>query len=513
MQAIPHILIADDYHQMRLAVQHVLGEMRLHQVHTASQGLEALRLLETQPISLVIADWNMPGMSGYDLLCWCRKQERYRDVPFILLTAESGREPLARAAAAGVSDYLVKPFTSAVLRTRVQKLLAREEEGLKPKAKPLPPELPLIGLDAPSEERLARSTVLVVDDVATNIEVMAGLLRDDYAVKVAINGRKALEIARGATPPDIILLDVMMPEMDGYEVCRQLKADPRTRDIPIIFLTARDQVDDVVDGLELGAVDYIAKPAQPSILRARLRTHLRLSQALRDLGRQNATLAENARLRDDIERLTRHDLKNPVAAVAQAADSLRADPACPPAIQARVDLMASAAQQALAMVNLSLTLYKIEQGDYQAERNAVELGALLGDVVQEISIQFAWKPVGIELERPIEQVAMVEAPLCRSVFANLIKNAVEAAPPQSTVLLSLARAAGECVVEIENQGAVPPEMRNRFFDKYATYGKPDGTGLGTYSARLLTEAQGGRIAMRCDDAKDRTYITVFLPSA
>jgi hypothetical protein len=455
----------------------------------------------------------MPGMSGYELLCWCRNDPHYRNLPFILLTAESGREPLTQALAAGVSDYLFKPFTSAVLRSRVLKLLNRGEGEPHKAATPREVDLPILGMDAPSDERLARSSVLVVDDVATNIEVMAGILKQDYSVKVAINGRKALEIARSSNPPDLILLDVMMPEMDGYEVCRQLKADPRTSDIPVIFLTARDQVDDVVDGFALGAVDYIAKPAQPAILKARLRTHLRLSQALRDLNRQNATLADNARLRDDIERLTRHDLKSPIAAVAQSANGLRDDPAMPAALQPRLDLLVGAAHHALELVNLSMTLYKIEQGDYLPDRAPVGLGTLLGAVVQEVGIPMAWKPVGIALEAPIEQMAMCEAVLCRSVFTNLLKNAVEAAPADSQVLVSLSRTGGECVVTVQNPGAVPPAIRERFFDKYVTHGKADGTGLGTYSARLLTEAQGGRIAMRCDDTLDQTTVTLFLPAA
>ncbi|WP_374358046.1 response regulator [Chitinimonas sp.] len=513
MESQPHILIADDYHPMRLAVQHVLGEMQLKQVHHASHGLEAQRILQSSPIALIIADWNMPGMSGYELLCWCRNNTQYRNVPFILLTAESAREQLARALAAGVSDFLVKPFTSAVLRGHVARLLQRGSDGARAAPRPLPAELPLIGLDAPSDERLARASVLVVDDLATNIEVIAGFLKEDYSVKVAINGRKALEIARGKQPPDLILLDIMMPEMDGYEVCRQLKADPRTSEIPVIFLTARDQADDMVDGFALGAVDYISKPAQPAVLKARLRTHLRLSQALRDLGRQNTALADNARLRDDIERLTRHDLKNPLLAVAYTAGSLRKDPACPPALHAQLDLLSGAAHQALNLVDASLTLYRIEQGDYQADCRPLALGALLDAVCAEMRVQFAWKAVALEQDCPTEQMVLAEDTLCRAIFANLLKNAIEAAPPDSTVTVTLTRVGQECRVEVQNRGTVAPAIRARFFDKYVSHGKAEGTGLGTYSARLLTEAQGGRISMHCDDSQDRCHITVYLPAA
>jgi len=121
--------------------------------------------------------------------------------------------------------------------------------------------------------------VLVVDDTPENVDVLAGILSDDYHIKVALNGAKALEIARSDSPPDLILLDVMMPGMDGYEVCRQLQSGSKTRDIPVVYVTAKTEVEDEARGFELGAVDYIAKPVSPSIVKARVKTHLALKQA------------------------------------------------------------------------------------------------------------------------------------------------------------------------------------------------------------------------------------------
>jgi putative two-component system response regulator len=119
-----------------------------------------------------------------------------------------------------------------------------------------------------------KATILVVDDTPDNLSLMSGLLKDLYKVKVANGGEKALKVALSETPPDLILLDIMMPEIDGYEVCRRLKADARTRNIPIIFLTAKAEVEDEAYGLELGASDYITKPISPPIVLARVKTHL-----------------------------------------------------------------------------------------------------------------------------------------------------------------------------------------------------------------------------------------------
>jgi putative two-component system response regulator len=121
-----------------------------------------------------------------------------------------------------------------------------------------------------------KATILVIDDTPDNLSLMSSLLKDTYKVKVANHGEKGIRIASSDNPPDLILLDIIMPEIDGYEVCRRLKEDPKTRNIPIIFLTAKSEVDDEKRGLELGAVDYITKPISPPIVMARVATQLSL---------------------------------------------------------------------------------------------------------------------------------------------------------------------------------------------------------------------------------------------
>ncbi len=132
--------------------------------------------------------------------------------------------------------------------------------------------------------------VLVVDDERFHLNVMVDLLGDDYTILVAKNGRRALEIAISEPQPDLILLDILMPEMDGYEVCKQLKANDETRHIPVIYLTAKSDAEGEAHGFSLGAVDYIAKPISPPIVRARVKNHLALSQARHTLEQQNEQL-------------------------------------------------------------------------------------------------------------------------------------------------------------------------------------------------------------------------------
>ncbi|TSE23538.1 Cyclic di-GMP phosphodiesterase response regulator RpfG [Tepidimonas sediminis] len=149
------------------------------------------------------------------------------------------------------------------------------------------------------DETLRRPTVLVVDDTPQNLLLMTELLREHYHVRVANGGARALKLAATAPLPDLVLLDIMMPDLDGYEVLRRLKADPATRDIPVIFLTAKSEVEDETRGLELGAVDYITKPISPPIVLARVRNHLALKASADFLRDQSAFL------RAEVERRTR----------------------------------------------------------------------------------------------------------------------------------------------------------------------------------------------------------------
>jgi serine phosphatase RsbU (regulator of sigma subunit) len=134
----------------------------------------------------------------------------------------------------------------------------------------------------PQQQKL----ILIVDDTPTNIGVISGALRDSYKTKVATNGAKALAIAAEEEKPDLILLDVMMPEMDGYEVCRRLKADPATSEIPVIFLTGQTRAEDETQGFDLGAVDYVHKPFSPAVVKARVRSHILLREARAQLAKR-----------------------------------------------------------------------------------------------------------------------------------------------------------------------------------------------------------------------------------
>jgi adenylate cyclase len=139
-----------------------------------------------------------------------------------------------------------------------------------------------------------KPTILIVDDTPANLSLLSDVLRSDYRTKAAVNGEKALKLAFSGTAPDLILLDIMMPGMDGYEVCRRLKANPATRSIPVIFVTAMNEVEDETRGLALGAVDYVTKPISAPIVKARVKSHLALYEQAREMEHMIAKLKAQA---------------------------------------------------------------------------------------------------------------------------------------------------------------------------------------------------------------------------
>ena len=538
------ILIVDDYLLIRTAVRQVLSELGFYNVFQADNGKTAQDLMRKQPIDIVIGDWGMPIMSGLDLLKWMRRDERYCKVPFMMLTAEANPGSVRTALQTGVNAYMIKPFTVHSFASKFMTMIGPVKEaplvsstiasadeltrGARtrllapsapsaphvPAAPPAPPvallpEANVIGLEPPIAERLKKCTVLIVDDIPSNIEVLAGALKDDYAIKVAITGKKAIEIAN-SFQLDLILLDIMMPVMDGFEVCRRLKANPKTAGIPIIFLSARDGVDDVVAGLQLGAVDYVSKPADPIILKARLSAHLTLSAAMSDLKRQNALLIDNAHLREDVERMTRHDLKSPIAVALQGSQALLGS-GLNQAQRESAEMIEMAAGNALEMINRTLDVYKMEVGEYQPALQPFDIGALLRKVARQTELAFGWKQLRVVLPATPKSDCLGEPILCYSLFANVFRNAAEASPAGAAIAVEVAPGYGSVHIVVDNEGEVPEPMRARFFDKYASLDKVGGNGLGTYSVKLMAEVQGGEVAM--ESSGGHTRLTVTLPNA
>jgi signal transduction histidine kinase/ActR/RegA family two-component response regulator len=240
----------------------------------------------------------------------------------------------------------------------------------------------------------------------------------------------------------------------------------------------------------------------------------RLDALVRQLEAQNNALREAFRLREEVERIARHDLKTPLASIASVPRLLR-ERHSPDAQEAELlGMVERAALRVLSMVNLSLDLYRMEEGTYRLRAQAVDLAALVQTVGRELQAHTRSKRLRLVLDLPQEPLyAQGEELLCYSTLANLLKNAIEASPEGGEVKVSLRRykenGDDAVVLEIHNEGEVAPEIRESFFAKYSTFGKPGGTGLGAYSARLMARVQRGELSMR--SSPQGTTLTLGLP--
>lgn len=362
---------------------------------------------------------------------------------------------------------------------------------------------------------MKKEKILIVDDTPENIHILMETLKHNYAIIAAKNGEKAVQMANTEPLPDLILLDIMMPKMDGYAVCQELKANELTKNIPIIFVTALADNTNEEKGLKLGAMDYISKPFSPAIVQRRVKNLLTLMRTQRMLEKQNDKLVEAARLKEDVERITRHDLKAPLSAIIGLPDLMLLDDNITDKQRQFLKLVWASGYRMLNMINNSLDLYKMEVGSYQLHPKTVNLIPILSKTITEFSCNTTPKKITVQImhdNKPsdLDEFLIVgEELLCYSLFANLLKNAIEASPENQLITVSLANADTNAIIAIHNHGTVPEDIRPRFFEKYTT-SKQSGTGLGTYSAWLTTKSQGGKIDF-ISSVDAGTTITVQLP--
>lgn len=366
----------------------------------------------------------------------------------------------------------------------------------------------------------ANQKILVVDDILNNIEVLGGILRPDYEVKMAMNGAGALKVAESVNPPDLILLDIMMPDMDGYEVCRRLQANPATRKIPVIFVSARNEEVDELQGLELGAVDYITKPISPAIVQARVKTHLNLVAARKELEKQNQILQENMQLREEVDRITKHDLKTPLTAFLNIPQMLCDDKNLNPNQLDLLAILLKSGHRMLELINRSLDLCQMERGQYQLNPVPVNLVNVVFQIFRELEQQATKKNLTLKLivnHREASPTDVFEISgeefLFFSMLSNLIKNAIEASPNGKEVLVFFTSLPAPSVA-VQNLGAIPAAIRDRFFERYTTSGKKHGNGLGVYSARLMAKTLGGDLSFQTsEETGTRMTVSALTPAA
>ena len=363
------------------------------------------------------------------------------------------------------------------------------------------------------------SRILVVDDDVAGARLVGKyLLREGYIAVLAHDGRTALAKA-AAEPFDLILLDVMMPGLDGLAVCRRLSADPATADVPVIFLSARGDLNDRVAGLDVGAVDYLVKPFEPADLLARVRVALRNKALEDDLRRANAELARLERGRQEFVAMLTHDIRAMLGAVAAAIEMAQADLETPPAddVPRFLEIAERNAQELIDLTTNLLDTYRLEEGRLPVRQESVDLGQAVTDVARRLAAQAARKQIAISTNVATSAPVTGDGDLLRRVLLNLVSNALKFAPAGGRVEVRVDRATAEgeahpsVVVTVRDDGpGIAPDAQSQLFERFSSLATPAvsrsaGSGLGLSFCKQVIELLGGFIWVESVPGRGSTF--------
>ncbi len=354
-----------------------------------------------------------------------------------------------------------------------------------------------------------RSTVLIVDDAPANLQVLGQALSADYELTMATSGSEALRIVSSDAPPDLILLDIIMPEMDGYEVCRALKSNEKTRDIPIIFVTVRSEEEDETKGLELGAIDYITKPFSLPIVKARVKNHIEL--------KRNRDLAESAvRARSEFLAAMSHEIRTPLNAILGTIEVLLGTELTVYQRE-RLQVLEFAGDALMALLNDVLDLSKIEAGVFHLEENDFEIREVLSKALYLLQLQAQDKNLLLRssVGKGVPGKLRGDKNRLRQIVINLVDNAIKFTEQGEIVVrVDLENEFPEELVvrfTVSDTGiGIPPEDREEIFKRFKQAGgsrnrKNRGAGLGLAISSRLTEAMGGRMWVESELEKGSTF--------
>ena len=363
------------------------------------------------------------------------------------------------------------------------------------------------------------SRILVVDDDVASARLVGKYLhREGYIAVLAHDGRSAL-VKASTEPFDLVLLDVMMPGLDGLAVCQRLTADPTTADVPIIFLSARGDLSDRVAGLDVGAVDYLVKPFEPADLLARVRAALRNKVLEDNLRRANAELARLEQGRQEFVAMLTHDIRAMLAAVSAAIEMAQADLETQPAenVPRFLEIAERNSQELIDLTTNLLDTYRIEEGRLTPRQVPVDLGPALTDVARRLAAQAARKDITLALSVATTDAVSGDEDLLRRVLLNLVSNALKFTPSGGRVELRVDRATGEggagssVVVTVRDDGpGIETDAQRHLFERFSSLATPAvnrsaGSGLGLSFCKQVVELHGGFIWVESAPGRGSTF--------
>ena len=359
-----------------------------------------------------------------------------------------------------------------------------------------------------------KPTILVVDDNKRNLQVVGNILHEEqYKVAMAINGPTALKLA-AQLKPDLVLLDIMMPEMDGFEVCKKLKENDETREIPVIFLTAKVETEDVVEGFNLGGVDYITKPFKQKELLVRIKTHLDLLQSKRKIAEQASLLQSNNAFKDRLFSIIGHDLRSPLSSIKFTIDMIKSGviELGDDFFHELIDQLAKTTDEAFTLLENLLGWAKSQSGNLPVVPEEFSLKEMAESIARLQKLNISNKNIELFLDINENLNVYADNQMINTVLRNLLSNAIKFTPNGGKIQILATKTNDHSVqVSVVDSGVgISEENMKRLFNNtnpLKTYGTNNeaGSGLGLILCKDFVEKHGGTLKVRIEEGKGSTF--------
>lgn len=357
--------------------------------------------------------------------------------------------------------------------------------------------------------------ILIVDDIAKNVQLLGKILDNQgYGVVAVTDSMQVVKTTKNHKP-DLILLDIMMPGKSGFEVCRELKADDELSDIPIIFLTARSEVEDVTKGLNLGGADYVTKPFNSGELLARIDTHLSLKNARDQIIRQQEKLQKLTKTKEKMYSIAAHDLKGALMGIyglAELADSKLKEESVPEKIKKYVRLIYHGACASNLLLGNLLAWTRLQTDKLRLSPEKFSLSDEIEKNVQLLQIQAQKKEIDIQVElKNKEVVTVADRQMLSTVIRNLLSNAIKFSREGDKVVLKVVQEDSGIQLSVIDEGiGMPAEIQNHIFNPEERPSRPgtdkeSGAGLGLLLCKEFIEAHNGEIRVESEPGQGTSF--------
>ena len=363
------------------------------------------------------------------------------------------------------------------------------------------------------EKQETKPKVLVVDDSEFELQLVDFILQEkNYQTELAGNGTDALIILETLTP-DLILLDIMLPDFDGFEVCKKLKAIDKLKDIPVIFFTSLSNIDDIVKGFEAGGVDYVTKPFNTDELLVRIKTHLDLINSKRKIELQARELSQANALKDKMFSVISHDLRSPVSSIKLALDFISKGLVKPTdeLFNETIKGLVKTTDEAYILLENLLGWAKSQSNILTVFPESLDLKSLASSIAGLLKLNSENKKISIENNIPEGITLFADMQMIQSVLRNLLSNALKFTPENGSIEMNALEMNTEVIISIKDSGVgISEPSLKRIFDQdqpVKTLGtnKESGSGLGLILCKDFVEKNGGRIWVESEKGKGSTF--------